>query len=231
MSIINGINKLNSFKTNFDLNSNSKKHQTGEKDPKNKKDNDSKNTQQDSFVFKSNDSFGAYSKASLTSTTEELVEENVVTPPEEEVSKGMDISKLTGKDYTKSNGKIDVEQMKTDQLVNFQNMIQKMINNLADEDGKIPTRVQQAAQASLEGEGYWSPESVSTRILDMAKALSGGDPSKFELLKDAVIKGFEGAEESWGSKLPSITETTFDLVMQGFDDWFKELNPSTEALA
>ena len=66
--------------------------------------------------------------------------------------------------------------------------------------------------------GEWSPEVVAGNILDMAKALSGGDASKINLLKDAVKKGFAEAEKAWGGKLPSITDETYDLVMKGFDE-------------
>ena len=62
----------------------------------------------------------------------------------------------------------------------------------------------------------------------MAKALSGGDVSKLELLKNAVIKGFEAAETTWGGKLPSITDETYDLIMKGFDEWAKEGTEETE---
>ena len=36
----------------------------------------------------------------------------------------------------------------------------------------------------------WGVDAVATRLMDMAMALSGGDPSKAELLRDAVQKGF-----------------------------------------
>lgn len=185
---------------------------------------------EDSFSLKSIASFGAYSKDVATSTpvASTLVEETVVEKEEvtTETKKGMDISTLVGNDYTTSSGTIDINQMKTDLLVNFQNMIQQMLNGQAD-GSEVPSRVQMAAQASLEGDGYWSPESVSTRILDMAKALSGGDPENFEILKDAIIKGFGAAADAWGSGLPDITNSTYDLVMKGLDSWYNELYPTS----
>ena len=79
------------------------------------------------------------------------------------------------------------------------------------------------AQAAIAEGGEWSVDAVSTRILDMAKALSGGDASKFDTLKNAVKKGFDEAEKAWGGKLPEISGKTYDKVMEGFDAWKKEL--------
>ncbi len=233
MAVINNNLGVNSIKATYKKDSVLKANaQTNTNVKDNEVDKEQSKTQ-DSFEYKGSDNFGAYTKDSILSntpaTTEELAEEVAVATPKEE-TKGMDISKLTGNDYTNASGKIDIEQMKSDALVSYQNMIQKMLNS-QQEDGsiKVPSRVQMAAKASLEGEGHWSPESVAGRIVDMAKALSGGDPAHFETLKEAALKGFEQAEKSWGSKLPSITETTKDLVIKGFDDWYKELNPTVDA--
>ena len=76
-----------------------------------------------------------------------------------------------------------------------------------------------AAQKEIEEGGYYSVENTAARILDFAVALSGGDPSKISLLKDAVEKGMKMAEDSWGDKLPEISYQTFDAVMKGFDEW------------
>lgn len=231
MATINNFSQFSKFSTKTDVSKlNSSKLENSTEVSDESVSVSATKTFEDSFSFKSDSTFGGYSKESLTNSSvqEDLVEDTLVDEETAEESKGMDISKLTGGNSSSSSFKIDVSEMKNQQLVNFSNMIQKMINGLADEDGKIPTRVQQAAAASLEGDGYWSPESVSGRILDMAKALSGGDPDKFELLKEAVIKGFGAAADEWGDDLPEITNVTFDLVMKGFDDWYKELNPSAE---
>lgn len=77
------------------------------------------------------------------------------------------------------------------------------------------------AQEAISEDGEWGVEKTAGRILDFAKALSGGDPSKIGLLKDAVIKGFKEAEKTWGGKLPDISQKTYDRIMQGFDEWEK----------
>ncbi|MDF2948837.1 MAG: uncharacterized protein K0R07_858, partial [Sedimentibacter sp.] len=72
--------------------------------------------------------------------------------------------------------------------------------------------------------GEYSVDAVATRIMDMAKALSGSDKSKIPLLKDAVKKGFEaaGLELNGGAGLPEICNKTYDEIMKRFDEWEKE---------
>ena len=75
------------------------------------------------------------------------------------------------------------------------------------------------AQEMISEDGYYGVKQTSQRILDFAKALSGGDPSKIDLLEEAFIKGFQKAEEIWGGKLPDISYQTYDAVMKGFEEW------------
>lgn len=102
------------------------------------------------------------------------------------------------------------------QVNNVNKAMFSYINVSADEKAK--------AAASIADGGEYSVDAVSTRILDMAKALSGGDASKFDTLKNAVKKGFDEAEKQWGAKLPEISGKTYDKVMEGFDVWERELN-------
>lgn len=77
------------------------------------------------------------------------------------------------------------------------------------------------AQAAISEGGEYSVDAVATRIVDMAKALSGGDKSKIGVLKDAVLKGFDEARKVWGGEMPQITQDTYDEVMRQFDEWEK----------
>ena len=134
--------------------------------------------------------------------------------------------------------KLSAEQLKalSDQrIASFKNMVSNMLgkqvktlNKALFEGITISPEEQQAALEAISPGGEWSPEAVSENILNMAKALSGGDVSKLELLKNAVIKGFEAAEKEWGGKLPSITDETYDLIMKGFDEWAKEGTEETD---
>lgn len=77
------------------------------------------------------------------------------------------------------------------------------------------TRAQ--AQEDISEDGYWGVKQTSSRILDFATALTGGDPSKIEDMRKAFEKGYKQAEDTWGGKLPDISKQTYDAVMAGFD--------------
>ena len=75
------------------------------------------------------------------------------------------------------------------------------------------------AKKDIADDGYWGVEKTSDRILDFAKALSGGDKDKADELLNAFKKGFSQAIGAWGDKLPSICQDTYDAVVKKFDDW------------
>lgn len=75
------------------------------------------------------------------------------------------------------------------------------------------------ATNDLGEDGYWGVEKTSQRLLEFAKALSHDDPSKGDLLLDAVKRGFEVAEEFFGGELPEISQKTYDRTMELFDEW------------
>ncbi|NLT94821.1 MAG: hypothetical protein GXW85_04695 [Clostridia bacterium] len=78
------------------------------------------------------------------------------------------------------------------------------------------------AQALIGEGGELSPEKVSDRIVDFAKAISGGDREKFEILKSAIEEGFKQAAEALGGVLPEICQKTYDLVMEKLNHWAEE---------
>lgn len=88
-----------------------------------------------------------------------------------------------------------------------------------------------AAKSIAEG-GEYSVENVSDRIMKMAKALAGDDPTKIDMLRGAVEKGFKGAMGLLGKKsmddMPEITGKTYDNVMKQFDEWKNSYNKETE---
>lgn len=97
-------------------------------------------------------------------------------------------------------------------------------------NGKLKTELQDiigkfefdAEDTSFDDDPEWGVDAVAGRILDFAKSLAGGDPSKIDMLRDAVKKGFEAAGAAWGDELPGISKRTYEKVMQGFDDWERE---------
>lgn len=131
-----------------------------------------------------------------------------------------------------------VQQLMSDAEARANNMT-KMIQSMIVKQGQksnlrlfgmdLFVTPEQSAQAakSLEPGGEHSVDAVAGRIMDMAKALSGGDPSKIDKLQNAVIKGFKAAGVELGGKLPDISNQTYNEVMKRFDDWKNEANKST----
>jgi len=142
--------------------------------------------------------------------------------------------KVTEKTYTRNTAL--VEQMKADQeklqnqlLSYVQESLMGQGNAIATSDDiwkflasgnfTVDEAARAEAQKSIEEGGYWSAESTSDRIVEFAKALTGGDPSQIEKMRDAIDKGFKEATKAWGRDLPSITNDTYDLIQKKLDAW------------
>ena len=91
---------------------------------------------------------------------------------------------------------------------------------------QIDDATRTAAQEAIGEGGPFSVEAVATRLLDFAVAISGGDPSRIDVLRRAVERGFEAAERQWGGELPEISQRTREAVMNGFDQWQRSGNAS-----
>lgn len=78
------------------------------------------------------------------------------------------------------------------------------------------------AQKLIADDGYWGVEQTSQRIVDFAKAQIGTDLSKFEKVKDAIMRGFNSAKEAFGGFLPDISQKTIDTVVSKLDKLFEE---------
>lgn len=90
---------------------------------------------------------------------------------------------------------------------------------LAEGNFTVSADVKAQAQKDIADDGYWGVEQTSDRIVDFAKALSGGDSAKADKMIEAFKKGFEQATKSWGKTLPDISQRTYDAVMKKFDAW------------
>ncbi|MBO5551777.1 MAG: hypothetical protein J5966_07440 [Lachnospiraceae bacterium] len=90
---------------------------------------------------------------------------------------------------------------------------------LAKGDFTVDEATKAQAQADIADDGYWGVEKTSDRILDFAKALAGNDPGKAQQLLDAFKEGYKKAEETWGDKLPDISQRTYEAVEKKFNDW------------
>ena len=120
-----------------------------------------------------------------------------------------------------------VEKMMTKQGVAI-GTADSMWSFLAKGDITVDEATRAQAQADIADDGYWGVDQTSDRILDFAKALSGNDPEKADLLLDAFKKGFKEATKSWGQDLPDISQRTYDAVVEKFNKW-KNGTEETEA--
>ena len=125
----------------------------------------------------------------------------------------------------------------------LQNLVTKLLGKQAGKYTKLadlfkdiqadPATIEQAKKDTSD-DGYWGVEQTSDRILDFAKALTGGDPDKIEEMRDAFEKGFKQATDTWGDELPDISQRTYKATMEKFDKWAEEAagkttDPATDA--
>jgi len=130
-----------------------------------------------------------------------------------------------------SNEKVDSFRQLLERIFNKQGMtFNEAIGRLRESLGgdgttfkvEIDEETRRKAEEDISEDGYWGVNQTSGRIMDFAKALSGGDPSKIELLRGAVQKAFDKAEKQWGEKLPEVSQKTYTEVMRRFDEWAQE---------
>ena len=123
----------------------------------------------------------------------------------------------------------------------LQNIVQKLMSQqgqtynqangiwsvLAGGNLKVDAATQAQAQKDIAEDGYWGVKQTSDRIIDFATALTGGDPSKIEEMREAFKKGYKQAEKTWGGQLPDISQRTYDAVMEKFDKLAEEAGLTT----
>ncbi|MGN0307322.1 MAG: hypothetical protein ACI4DN_03800 [Lachnospiraceae bacterium] len=94
-------------------------------------------------------------------------------------------------------------------------------------DFTVDAQTKAQAQADIAEDGYWGVNQTSDRIVDFAKALTGGDPDKIEEMREAFQKGFDQAKKTWGGELPEISQRTYEATMAKFDAWAAEANDTS----
>ncbi len=90
---------------------------------------------------------------------------------------------------------------------------------LAEGNYTVSEAAKAQAQKDIAEDGYWGVKQTSDRIVDFAKALSGGDTSKADELIAAVKKGFKEATGAWGKELPEISQKTYDAALEKLEAW------------
>lgn len=93
---------------------------------------------------------------------------------------------------------------------------------LASGNFTVTEAAKEEAKKAISEDGYWGVNQTSDRIIEFAKALTGGDPDKIEEMRSAFEKGFKEATKTWGKDLPEISGKTYDAVMEKFDKWAEE---------
>ncbi len=131
-----------------------------------------------------------------------------------------------------------VDQMKA-QLNSSQQKLFDMVNDILKKQGKevqlgqgfwrtiakgdvqVDAETKAAALEAISEDGEWGVKKTSQRLVDFAKALTNSDPSKVSMMRDAFIKGYNAAADTWGGALPDISQKTYDATMKLFDEWEK----------
>ncbi len=113
------------------------------------------------------------------------------------------------------------------------NGILKLKSMIENGDLKVDAETSKAAQDAIGPNGEWGVEAVSDRIVNFAKAISGGDPKQYDKLKKAIDKGFEEAYGVWGGKekMPAITQKTYEETMRKMEEWKKSAEAQSQGFA
>lgn len=186
-----------------------------------------------------------YSSTSVTVTKQTQVTQNIDKAEETQPAKGKtDTVSIQQKQPAtqQPTGKTDVsavDQMKMElknQQSKFYDMVKSMLSKqgvnitlgqgawktVNDGNYKVDAETQAAAQEAISEDGYWGVKKTSQRLVDFAKALVGGDPSRVEEMRAAFVKGYKAAEKAWGGSLPGIAGDTYKATMKLFDEWANE---------
>lgn len=139
--------------------------------------------------------------------------------------------------YSKESIKKTVDEMEKQRTQVLTNMVSEMLGKQSQAKGLsfikdlnlTPTQTDiSEAQDSISDGGFWSVDSVASRIMDMASLLANGDASKLSTLKDAIVSGFGNAASALGrdslDDMPDITKDTYKEVMKRFDEFSDKLN-------
>ena len=198
-------------------------------------------------ITSGSEAYSTYTAASAKSTTATTTDTEKKTNTTTDAGVIYEPSKETAAVSAKKTYKPDtatIAKMKADadaRTEQLRSLVEKMMTKQGETYGKandiwsvlssgnftVDAATKAQAQADIADDGYWGVSQTSSRILDFATALTGGDPSKIEEMRNAFKKGYEQAEKTWGGKLPEISQKTYDAVMEGFDKLAKEAGLDT----
>lgn len=182
------------------------------------------------------DAYGTYNSAKKSGDAEAVKEENTSGVIYESSAAAETASKKTYKQDTALIAKLKADA--DARTAQFKSLVEQIIVNqgktlgktdsiwsfLASGDFTVDAATKAQAQADIAEDGYWGVEQTSSRIIDFATALTGGDPDKIEAMRNAFKKGFDQATKTWGDKLPDISQKTYQAVMDKFDKLAEDAN-------
>ena len=97
----------------------------------------------------------------------------------------------------------------------------------------VDDEVAKEAQEEISENGYWGVNQTSDRLFSFAKALAGNNPANADKMLEALQKGYEAAEKSWGGELPELCKQTLEATQKKLTEWRdslkEETDPATEA--
>lgn len=183
------------------------------------------------------DAYSAYTQPAKTTNTDHLtnaVEESGVVYEPSSKTVTTDSSKKTYTPDTNLIARLKADA--ADRTAQLESLVQKLMSQQGNAYGEandmwqflaggnytVTEAAKAQAQKDIAEDGYWGVTQTSDRIMDMAKALTGGDPEKIEEMRNAFEKGYKEATKAWGKDLPSISSQTYDAVMSKFDKWAEE---------
>ena len=136
--------------------------------------------------------------------------------------------------YTKPSGKMNAEEVNRlwEHTRKATESLRYLVEKLIEKQGKkvgdvlsgkdvlvVDAETRAEAEKMISEDGDWGIDAVSSRLVDFAKAISGGDQSKLDELKSAIEEGFKQAKEALGGSLPDICQKTYEETMNKLDEW------------
>ena len=99
--------------------------------------------------------------------------------------------------------------------------MEKLESKDSDYQLEVDETARKEAAELIVDDGPLGAEAVSDCIVDFALAISGGDKTRVEKLKEAVDIAFKEVEQKLGT-LPEVSQKTYDLIMEKLDRWAEE---------
>ena len=113
------------------------------------------------------------------------------------------------------------KQADTFATANFGSTTEDVWKFLASGKFEVDEETKTKAQQDISEDGYYGVKQTSQRLFDFASALAGDDVDKMKEMQEAMKKGYEQAEKTWGGKLPEISQKTIEAADKLFEEYYK----------